>query len=351
MLTFRVIDLPEATLHRAAVPQATALPAKAAEKVLALALEAGVARQHLLAACSWDGSSDIQFEQLCALYEEAARLTRDPSFGIHVGEKTSPREYGLIGYVAANSRTLGDALASLVELHAVWSDAVGFELRRTRATIALIYVHRGRIPPELRRHESEQMMAALLGFVGEVLAAQVRPTEIRFEHQAPPDLSEHDRVFGAPIIFSAPATEIVLPAALLAAPLAEADPVLGGLIRAQAEAVLAGRPRGGDLVEDLRAAIRRSFAGGDRWTLGEAAAGMNIGQRTLQRTLSRQGLTFRKLEDEMRIEGARRMLADPQLGLAEIAHRLGFSQPSAFHRAFRRATGTTPREFRLRLRG
>jgi AraC-like DNA-binding protein len=333
------------------VPHAAALPAQAAEKVLALALELGLAREHLLAAAGWDGSSEIPFEQLCALYEEAARLTRDPSFGIHVGERTSPSEYGLIGYLAANSRTLGDALGSLVELHRIWSDAIGFELRRGRGTVALVYVHRGGIPPERRRHESEQMMAALLRFVEEAIAAPVKPTEIRFEHEAPPDLGEHHRIFRSPIIFSAPATEIVLPAELLGARLAEADPVLGGLIRTQAEAALAGRVNGGGLIEKLRAELRSRMAEGKSWSLGEAAAAMNLGPRTLQRALAGQGLTFRKLEEEMRIEAARRMLADPQLGLAEIAHRLGFSQPSAFHRAFRRATGATPREFRLRLRG
>jgi AraC-like DNA-binding protein len=349
-VTARAIDLPEATLHPAAVPQAALLPAEAAEKVLAFAAELGVARERLLAAAGWSGSGEIPFETLCALYEEAVRLTGDPFFGLHVGERTSPRDYGLIGYAAANSRTLGDALKSLVELHSVWTDSVGFELRPARGTVALGYWHRGDIPAERRRQESEQMMAALLRFASEALVTELRPVEVRFEHEAPADLTEHARLFAAPIVFSAPATELVLPAALLGLPVAGADLVLGGLIRNQAEAALAGRGTSGDLLDSLRTELRRRIAEGLDLTLADASAALNLGPRTLQRALAQQGLTFRSLADELRIEAARRMLADPQLGLAEIAHRLGFSQPSAFHRAFRRATGTTPRQFRLRLR-
>jgi AraC-like DNA-binding protein len=351
MLTAAAIDLPDATEHRHPVADAEQLPAEAAEKVFALAGEHGVRREELLAAAGLASPAALTFEQLCSLYEQAARLTGDPAFGLHVGERTSPRMYGLLGYAASNSLTLGEAVGSLIELQPLWTAAAGLELRRARGTFVLGYWHRGALPAAARRHESEQMLAAILAFVRHALGERVRPAELRFEHDAPGDLAEHARIFEAPVLFGAPATEIVFADALLARPLAAPDLVLGDLIRAQAVTALAGRTAPGDFAERLRTTLRESIAAGSAPTLARAAAEMGLGPRSFQRRLAARGIRFRALCDALRIEAGRRLLVDSSLGLAEIAHRLGYSQPSAFHRAFMRAEGSTPREFRLKLRG
>lgn len=350
MLTAADIDLPDATRHPLPVTDPAELPAEAAEKVFALAQECGVARDRLLEASALPSGSTLSFEQLCALYAQAARLTGDAAFGLHVGARTSPRMYGLLGYAASNSATLGEAVDSLIRLQTLWTGAAGIERRRARGTFVLSYWHRGALPAEGRRHESEQMLAAILTFVRQALADGVRPIELRFEHEAPADLSEHARIFAAPILFGAPATEIVFAEDLLARPLAAPDLVLGDLIRVQAETALAARGRAGDFDERLRAILRRTIGGGALPSLGATAAALGLGPRSLQRRLAAHGIRFRGLCDELRIEAARKLLLDSSLGLAEIAHRLGYSQPSAFHRAFMRAEGSTPREFRLETR-
>lgn len=326
------------------------LPISAADKVLDFAERSGVARDRLLAAPGLTDSPAIAYDALCDLYEAAARATGDAAFGLHVGEQSAARHYGLLGYVAANRETLGDALASLVELQRVWTDAVGIEVRRSRGAVAIGYRHRGRIAPERRRQECEQMLAAILGFVRDALAAPVRPIEVRFEHRPPPDRSEYDRLFQAPVLFDAPATEIVFDAELLRAPIAEADPVLGALVRDQAEAALAARADTESLAERIRRDLRARLLEGAPASLADAAARAGLGARSLQRRLAAHGLAFRDLAEQARLDCARTLLLDPRLGLAEIAHRLGYSQPSAFHRAFRRAFGTTPRQFRLAAR-
>ena len=68
--------------------------------------------------------------------------------------------------------------------------------------------------------------------------------------------------------------------------------------------------------------------------------------RTLQRRLASEGTSFRALVDQERVGAARAFLALPDLGADEIADRLGYSEASAFVRAFRRWTGTTPGEYR-----
>jgi AraC-like DNA-binding protein len=131
--------------------------------------------------------------------------------------------------------------------------------------------------------------------------------------------------------------------------MAGADPKLGALIGAAAEKSLAHGAPGTPWTEALRADLREAIAAGRMPSLEAAARTMGCGPRTLQRRLAEHGLRWRELVDEARISRARELLADPRLGLAQIGHQAGFSQASAFHRAFRRIVGTTPRRHRLIL--
>ena len=323
------------------------LPFAAAEKALALAEQKGVARQQLLAAAQVpEGAGSVSFRSLCAIYEDAARLSGDDAFGLHVGEWTSAPMYGQLGYVIANSLTFGDALAALSEFQPIWTQAAGLEVRRRRGSVGLRYWHRGAIAPGLRRQESEQMLAALLAFARRALGAPVRPRQVRFEHRAPANLEEHKRIFGAPIVFGADATEIVLPEAWLALTLAHADPILGQLMREQAQTVLADQVRREPLLDALHQALRQAIFASSEIRLADLAAAVGVEPRTLQRRLRQQGLTFRQVADEARVDVAKRLLEAADLALGQIAFRLGYSQTSAFHRAFRRIAGTTPGDFR-----
>lgn len=331
-------------------PAPDLLPVEAAEKLLAFAERGGVSREALFAAAGVaDHAAPIPFAALCALYEQAARLTGDPDLGLHVGEATSPRMYGSLGYIAANSATLGEALASLASFQPLWTRAVGIELHHGRGSVSLVYWHKGAIPPEARLQESEQMLAALLAFARTSVAEPLRPSEVRFEHRAPSRLDEHRRIFAAPVRFSAPATELVFAADVLALPIPQADPTLARLLRDQARSSLAEQHRRDPFLDQLRRRTHQAMLEGGAPSLSDIAAPMKISARTLQRRLRAQGLSFRAVADEARLALAKTMLADPAMALSRIAFRLGYSQTSAFHRAFRRHTGTTPRAFRRAL--
>jgi AraC-like DNA-binding protein len=320
------------------------LPPEAADKLFAAAAEAGVTRADLLPG---DGETALlTSEALCALYERASRFCGDPAFGLHVGERTSPRMYGLLGYVTAHSSTFGEALASLVAFQGLWSDAVAIELNSSRRHVRLTYRHRAAIPAERRRQESEQMMAAFLVFAREVLASPVHPVEVRFEHRAPPDTSEHRRLFDCRLRFGAPATELLFDLDLLARPLPRADPDLLRLIREQAGTKLARRMKREPLVARVEDRLRAAILASRERSLAEVAAELALGPRTLQRRLRERGLSFREAADRARFALARELLAGTGLPLAQIAFQLGYSQPSAFHRAFRRLGGTTPLAYR-----
>jgi AraC-like DNA-binding protein len=331
--------------HRSAT-----LPIEAAEKALAAAEETGVPRATLLATAGiGEAGADIDFAMLCALYEQAARLTGDDAFGLHVGERTAARMYGQLGYIVANSSSLGDALVNLGRYQPIWSRAAGFKLLRRRQGTSILYWHDGQVPPESRRQESEQMLSALLAFAREATAEPLDPLEVRFEHRAPADLAEHRRIFLAPLVFGASATEIVFASTTFALPIPQADPILGGLLREQAQPVLADRARRQAFLDRLQDRLKAAILGANQVSLLSLASEMAVGPRTLQRRLCQRGFTFRGVADDARIALAKDMLAG-DLTLGQIAFRLGYSQTSAFHRAFHRQVGTTPGAFRRALR-
>lgn len=78
------------------------------------------------------------------------------------------------------------------------------------------------------------------------------------------------------------------------------------------------------------------------------AARLKMSERSLQRRLADEGVTFDALLDEVRRVLSLRYLADPSIAIAEVAYLLGYSEPSPFYRAFRRWTGTSPSEMRTR---
>jgi AraC-like DNA-binding protein len=189
------------------------------------------------------------------------------------------------------------------------------------------------------------MLATIISFASTVLERQVRPLEARFEHPSPPDRNEHQRVFGQALRFRCAATELVLPAAMKGLPLPKADPRLLKLIKTQAADALAERLRGEPLLERVETQVRAAILGSGAVSLVAIAASLGVGPRTLQRGLRERGQSFRAVADAARITLAKRMLRQPELSLAEIAHRLGYSQASAFHRAFIRIAGMTPRMY------
>jgi AraC-like DNA-binding protein len=128
-------------------------------------------------------------------------------------------------------------------------------------------------------------------------------------------------------------------------PLRRRDPLLRNWLERKAKQILA--PQAGQ--EGVAMQVRRLLAAparGSGTTIEAAARGLAMSPRTLQRRLSEEGTSFDSLREEMRKRTAETFLADRTLSIGEVAFLLGFSEPGAFHRAFKRWHNTTPDVFR-----
>ncbi len=177
-----------------------------------------------------------------------------------------------------------------------------------------------------------------------LIGQRIRLHQATFSYPMPAHAAEYDLLFPCPLVFGAPISSLVFPARYLSLPLLQDERTLKHFLE-RSPADLLSRPDEGDsLSSQLRRLLSR-----DRtpWPDLEAVAQhLHISPQTLRRHLREEGTSFQALKDELRRDIAIYHLGRADLSLQEIAEQLGFSEPSAFHRAFKKWTGLTPGAYR-----
>ncbi len=292
-----------------------------------------------------DRDARLPEAECAALFERAAELLGDDALGLHVGEHIRPGHYGVLGYVAMNCATLGEALARLNRYQALVLDIgpMGIEMHENELRLSWS-------PDSERpyRQLAEFNLAGLVTFARWISGRSEAPRRIEFNYPAPADIREHRRIFGCELRFDRPCYAVTLPQAWLQQPLIRPDPAMRELMLRLADQQMLALARGNDVLARARALIARQLSDGEL-TLEQLAVRLDTSARTLQRKLRDAGLSYTQLLDQVRGELAERYLADPTLDLNDLAFLLGFSEQSAFQRAFKRWKGESPGAWRRRL--
>jgi AraC-like DNA-binding protein len=326
------------------------IQAKAVEKIIRCAVGGGVSADRLYKAVKLEPSvlidpdNRIPFAQLVDLYEKAAQLTGDSNFGLHVGKSINPTAFDVVGYCALNSPTLGEAFARVARYHSIWTDGALFMLEHSAHTSAIVYRYLDTSILE-HRQDSEMTLATVTTLCRSAADPNFVPTAVEFQHESPTDVSEHVKLFRCPVQFRAPFNKLHFASSNLALPIAKADASLCAVLDRHAEELLTKFPPRDSLVDQVRSIIASEFRGGDP-SLERVADQLGLTPRTLQRKLHETGASHNELLDQMRRQLALRYLREREMAICEVAYMLGFSESSSFHRAFKRWTGLTPKEFR-----
>jgi AraC-like DNA-binding protein len=281
-------------------------------------------------------------------WDLAAEHVSDPCFGLRLVESADRGTFDLVEYVTRSCATFGDALANLARYYRLLEDIAEIAIEVQGDTAQVVY--RAVDPawdPRLR-HCAEATMAAWMKSGRRAAGASFSAFEITFRHSAPGSLEVHRRVFGPHLRFEAPRNAIRFDRRFLNARVPTADEGLRRVLHRQADAVLAGLPAPQDFAARIRHELVRSLPRGGP-TVAEVARSLGVSQRTLQRELAQEGTTFQTLVADVRHHLARQYLGSGQISIAEISFLLGFSEPAAFQRAFRRWSGVTPVAFRNRM--
>ena len=291
-----------------------------------------------------DKASRLTMDQMVNLWSACISETADPFFGLHFGEQVRPSTFHIVGYTLMNSANLSEAFDKLNQYQRLISDGGVFQRVPVVKGIWLIYHPRpGTIP--FFYHQIDAVLAAVLAFSGWVTGKTLAPIEVSLKRDAVLVTNEYERVFCVTPTFNSDFDGLLMPHDILTLPLLEADEELCEIHERHARQRLTELKEISSVADQVSLILQRYMSDQNA---GRAfvAKKMGLSEKGLQRKLSDEGVTFQGIYNNLRKKLALGYVSDTRIPLVEVAMLLGFSDSSAFYRAFKRWTGNTPGDYR-----
>lgn len=289
------------------------------------------------------------------LWAFTVRETNDPLVGLHMAEGYNPGTLDILGYVVLSCSTVGEVLDRFSRYVRVLNDGMRVDVVRDGTSAYCRCTFVDATDNYLLRRPREAIDSLWGGVARELGRLAMKPltaSAVWFAQPWPPasELAEYERVFHAPVQFGASENRFVIASSHLDEPIRSANPALLRVFEKHADDVLARMESHGKpsrrVMEIVAARMKGTVP-----TLTEVARELAMSDRNLQRALQSEGTSFQKVLDEIRRDLAISHLANPDTSAGQVGFLLGFSEPSAFHRAFRRWTGKAPHAFRREALG
>lgn len=274
---------------------------------------------------------------------ERAALPHDHGLPYRYGAVISPDDFSALGLGLKTADTVRDALRRLVRYILLLSDSLEYATEDAPDGSTTLTLTR----PALRRGArlaNECALAAVVAILSSAAGTRVVPRAVTFAHPRPGSITESHSYFGCPVTFDAERNAIEFSAATLETRGRLSDHGLSSFMLSHLEQLRAQAPER-TIVDTVRAAIADVLPDGLP-TKAAVARRLGMSERTLHRRLSDEGETYQSITVSARREVAEALLANPRHSLAEVAFLTGFADQSAFQRAFKTWTGTTPAAFR-----
>lgn len=187
----------------------------------------------------------------------------------------------------------------------------------------------------------DTMLAVMHRFIAWAIRRRVALSGVEVPYPADPEIDDYDLIFGAPVRFSAPVPALMFDAEVLCAPIARNEQELMDFLRDSPAGVLERRDHGVSMTSHVRRILQHGLSG-DWPSVDDVAAEMAVSPQTLRRKLREENTSARDIRDDILRDAAIASLVRGDETVAALSRRLGFSEPSAFSRAFRRWTGSAP---------
>ena len=285
----------------------------------------------------------ILYEDLANVLEQASKLTACPHFGLYVGEVWSVADLGLIGELMRNSPTLGAALRELELYHYLNSQGAVCYLLQNKSYFDLGFTVYVPLKPKMH-HVYNAVMAAGLKFISELSGRSNPVSDVFFTNIRPNNVDPYRKLFHANIHFNSLNCILRIQNDILKIPIEGARPERLEFHRKQIRAL--GEA---NVVEQASRSLRALLLVGTA-SAETVAQSLGMHRRTLNRRLAKQGVTFHEILDNVRFAVASELLKDSTAKISTIAEATAYSDPPSFVRAFKRWSGLTPGEWRIRNR-
>ena len=292
-----------------------------------------------------DDRARVTPAQFARLFRALYRSTRDEFLGLGT-VPSRPGTFAMMCHASLGCRDLGAATARAAAFYGLFPGGPELALE-VRGTEALFTVGNDFARDE-ERFLTECVLAIWHRLSSWLIGRRIPLAHVALAYPPPPHAQEYAVLFDCPVRFGAPRTGAAFEARWLSSPLVRDEAELDAMLR-RAPFDLLSRPEYGTTVaEQVRRTLAQELRRSPRLpALGEVAARLAVSPATLRRRLQQDGTSFQHLKDQVRRDAAIAGLAEGGEPIAELAARLGFSEDTAFHRAFRRWTGTTPGAYRI----
>lgn len=265
-------------------------------------------------------------------------------FGLLLGKPVRTSSLGITGMLLQAAPNVGKGLSDLIrhfELH----DQGGVPTLLIKGKVALLGYAVYQRDAESINQIYDLSISIACNIMRDLCGEDWNPAEVLLSRPCPPDQMPYKRFFRAPIRFNESQNAIVFSSHWLKHPLPGADPLLHRYLEEEAQDLYAQRDT--NLVHTLSGILRRLMVT-QTCSVANAANILHLHERTLNRRLRDEGTSFRQELDNTRYEVAKQFLAGSRVPLEKLATVLGYSDKTAFSRAFKRWSGITPAKWRVR---
>ena len=278
------------------------------------------------------------------LEQEAPNLTKNESVGLVLGSFFSfdGSKTGVVGYLARHSNTFGMAFNQAIRFSNLISDVFHMELRTQGDNAEFIYLRP--IPTTFTVMGVELTLARAVVTLQAVVGDDFHLKKASFQYPQPKYVNKYHEVFGPSVHFEQPENLICFPVEYLQQEIPDSQDYLHEVLEQRAKEQLSKFEKQKGTTYLVRKIILDHLPTGDA-TVEIVAEQLHISRQTLYRKLQVEGTSFQEILDETRKSLASNYLRGDKYSVMETAFLLGFSEASAFHRAFKRWYGQTPLEF------
>jgi AraC-like DNA-binding protein len=290
--------------------------------------------------------SRISLSQLMTACENAIRLSRHPHLPYRVGSSIHVSAYGMYGFAILCCPDFRKTMAFAEQYHALAAPLADIEFSEEEGLASWIIEPNAHAAanPQVYRFITEMQIGIHISLMRDVMGPAFTPDQINLAYPRAQDFGLPAEQIGCRLNFDSRTSQIIFPSSWL-----DHDANLGNrttypAVVAACDELLSGLKSRVGVAGEIRALLIRDIANPP--ALAEIAAFLDLSDRSLRRQLRQQGVSFRSLLDELRMQIAMKYLRTTTLANEDIALALGFSDAANFRRAFRRWTNKSPSEIR-----
>jgi len=286
--------------------------------------------------------SRLSLKEYHCLWKTALQLTNRPALGLELGLVLNNSKIGLVGHVVLNSESFSEGIDEYSRFFSIVNEAISLTIEKGHECTALRFIH---IDPEYYCiPDMERTMTLFLHRSRAMFGKKIQWESVSFQHSEPSYLKQYKKIFNCPINFNKNYCEIVVKNEYLLLKPAQSNHYIGSAAKQYANNLLKKLSR--KTYSDKVKLLISQNIGTDKVDVDHIAELLHTSRQTLYRKLKAENVSYQSLLEEVRYASAIKQLQDKDLSLGEIAFSLGFSDLSAFSRAFKRWSGSTPKSFR-----